>query len=84
MSFYRMYFFKVVSNDTGHERKICQRLIDIQASCPDRAVTQGQQLFCSLEGLPKWWLHADGYELERLPDQSRTKDGAGQILHSRT
>ena len=64
---YTATFSKIVSNDTGHERQICQREFVVEARSKAAAVEAAKERFCALEGVPNWRLHADELSLQREP-----------------
>ena len=59
-------FLKAVSDDTGHERKVCQRSLEIEAECWAGALSAAREQLGRLEGTPDWMHYADAVELERL------------------
>jgi hypothetical protein len=66
MPCYRVSFFKTVSDDTGHERAVCQRAVEVEANDPDAALRPARELFCKLENIPHWSVHADSCATEAL------------------
>jgi hypothetical protein len=62
---YTATFSKIISNDTGHERKICQREFVVEAKSKATAAEAAKNRFCTLEGVPNWALHADELCLRR-------------------
>jgi hypothetical protein len=63
MPTFHMRFLKTVCNDIGLDREITQRLVEVEASDADQAIRTGQRMFCSLERIPDWSIHADRFEL---------------------
>ena len=66
---FRVRFLKTVANDTGHESKICQREMEIEANDMEQAMARARERFCVLEGVSDWTLHAEAIEIE--PDRER-------------
>jgi hypothetical protein len=54
MPLYAVSFYKTVSDDTGHERKVCQRVVEVDADTRALALVEAKQLFCNLEGISDW------------------------------
>lgn len=59
MPLYAVSFCKTVSDDTGHERKVCQRVVEVDADTRTLALVEAKQLFCALERISDWSWHAD-------------------------
>jgi hypothetical protein len=59
MPLYTATFYKTVSNDTGHERRVCQRVLEVEASTRALAIVPAKELFCMLERISDWSWHAD-------------------------
>lgn len=59
MPLYSATFYKTVSDDTGHERKVCQRIVNVEANTRSSALVSAKALFCGLERISDWSWHAD-------------------------
>jgi hypothetical protein len=59
MARYVARFMKNVLGDNGHEAEICQRSIEIEASCVTDAAELAKTRFCESERVRDWLLHAD-------------------------
>jgi hypothetical protein len=70
---YTATFSKIVSNDTGHERKICQREFVVEAKSRAAAAAAAKEQFCALQGVPNWCFHADELSLRREPLTRRSE-----------
>lgn len=66
MGQFRAKFAKMVYDDTGHRREICQRMINLEVRDPDAAWQLAVRCFCELEGVASWLDHADWLELAEL------------------
>ncbi len=66
MAQFRAKFAKVVYDDTGHRREICQRTINLEVRSRDTAWEVAARCFCELEGVASWLDHADWLELVEL------------------
>jgi hypothetical protein len=64
MPIFRIRFIKTVSNDTGHERQVCQRAVEIEAEDALAALGPARAAFCELEQIPDWSYRADCCEAE--------------------
>jgi len=77
MPVYTATFYKTVSDDTGHERKVCQRVVEVEANTQASALVSARDLFCMLERIADWSWHADEIGLherstaERAPVHQR-------------
>jgi hypothetical protein len=63
MPLYTATFYKTVSDDTGHERRVCQRVLEVEASTRALALVPAKELFCMLERISDWSWHADEIDL---------------------
>jgi hypothetical protein len=59
MARYIARFMKDVLGENGHEAEICQRSIEIEASCRERAAELAKIEFCETEKVKDWLLHVD-------------------------
>jgi hypothetical protein len=59
MAHYIARFMKDVLGENGHEAEICQRSIEIEASCLTDAAELAKAKFCKTENVGDWLLHAD-------------------------
>ena len=59
MARYVARFMKDVLGENGHEAEICQRSIEVEASCKASAAELAKREFCEVEGVKDWFLHAD-------------------------
>ncbi len=66
MARFEVRFLKAVSDDTGHERKVCQRALEVEADCWAGALSTAREQLDRAEGVTDWMRHADAIELERL------------------
>jgi hypothetical protein len=63
---FRVRFIKCVPDATGHDHRICQRIVEVKAADEDVAAGEAKCLFCSLEGIGHWSFRADALEVELL------------------
>ena len=66
MSRYEVRFIKNISDATGHDHRVCQRVVGVEAGDADSAVVKAKDLFCRLERVGSWTSHADAFELDCL------------------
>ena len=66
MPMFEVRFLKAVSDDTGHERKVCQRALEVEAECWAGALSAAREQLDSAECTPDWMRHADAIELNRV------------------
>ena len=59
MTHYVARFMKNVLGENGHEVEICQRSIEIEASCTADAADLAKLKFCESERVKDWSHHAD-------------------------
>ena len=59
MTRYVAHFLKDVLGDNGHEAEICQRTVEIEASCREQAADLAEREFCEIEHVGSWLLRAD-------------------------
>jgi 1,2-phenylacetyl-CoA epoxidase PaaB subunit len=67
MSRYEVRFIKNISDATGHDHRVCQRVVGVEAGDAGSAISKAQDLFCRLERVGSWTVHADAFELDCLP-----------------
>jgi len=65
MPTFQVRFLKAVSDDTGHERKVCQRALEVEADCWAGALSAAREQLGRAESTPDWMRHADAIELAR-------------------
>ena len=63
---YAVAFFKMVADDYGRDREICQRATEVLAVEEGEALRRAMADLCRLEGLSHWSQHADRYEVEEV------------------
>ena len=63
---FRVTFRKVVYDDTGHARAICQRIVEVEEHDDASAQATAMQRFCDLENVTNWLNHADWMEIARV------------------
>jgi len=66
MPMFEVRFLKAVSDDTGHERKVCQRALEVEAECWAGALAAARDQLCGAESTSDWMRYADAIELEHL------------------
>lgn len=60
MSGFRVSFFNVIPDSTGHDHDCCQRTIDVpEAGGSKEAVELAKREFERLEGVAHWRVHAE-------------------------
>jgi len=65
MVHYQVRFIKNLCDDTGHQRKCVEGVVDIRhARDRDRAVRAAKRRFERMKKIPRWNLYADTFELE--------------------
>lgn len=71
MARYRVRFFKILCDDTGHQHKCMEGVIDIRrARDQSRAVRAAQRRFERMKRISQWGLFADTFEVEaEKPDK---------------
>jgi hypothetical protein len=62
---FRVTFRKVVYDNTGHARAICQRIVEVEERDSAAAQATAMQRFCDLENVTNWLNHADWMEVAR-------------------
>ena len=67
MSRYEVRFIKNISDATGHDHRVCQRVVGVEAGDADSAVVKAKDVFCRLERVRSWTIHADAFEVDCLP-----------------
>lgn len=63
---FRVKFLKNISDATGHEHKMCQQEIDVEAETESAAVEEAKARFSSGEQSGEWSLRADVIEVEAI------------------
>ena len=63
---FRVTFRKIVYDDTGHARAICQRIVEVEERDDASAQATAMQRFCDLESVTSWLNHADWMEIARV------------------
>ena len=63
---FEVRFLKVVSGDTGHEQKVCQRTLEVDAECWAGALLAAREHLCAAGDASDWMRYADAIEMERL------------------
>ena len=63
---YLVTFHKVVSDDTGHDRRSLQRQVVVTAFSDATAVEVAKAMFCEATGIVDWRLRADACEVTEL------------------
>jgi hypothetical protein len=66
MRMFLVTFHKTVSDDTGHDHRILQRQILVQASTEVSALWDARARFCKALGIADWRFRADGCELAEV------------------
>lgn len=65
MTPFRVSFFNVIPDSTGHDHRCCQRIVDIPAAADaDDAEERAKREFERLEGVHHWRIHASALECE--------------------
>ena len=64
---YRIDFFKVLSDSTGHQFAPCQGTIEVHACNSEEAVQLAKAMFARQKSIPAWHFHADYLEASLLP-----------------
>jgi hypothetical protein len=83
-SWYRVCFFKRLTDSTGHPVNACQGTFEVHALDQEGATEDGRLAFAKLRGIPHWSLHADYETVEllcirkRIPKSARSKS-AGEV-----
>lgn len=78
MPIYRVRFMKTVANDSGHERQVCQRAVEIEAETPEAALGPAQAVFCQLEGVADCSQRSDCCETEVVTAAPRSHTHAAK------
>ena len=78
MAIYCIRFMKTVTDDTGHERQVCQRAVEIEAESAEAALRPARAVFCKLEGIADWLNRADCSETELVADKDRPQTHAAK------
>jgi hypothetical protein len=58
-------FMKDVLGENGRQTEICQRSLEIDASCEADATELAKRKFCETEALRHWSLHADRIQVKQ-------------------
>ena len=65
MARYRVRFIKTLCDDTGHQHKCVEGVVNIlRAKTEDRATRAAQHRFERIKRIPRWNLYADFVEVE--------------------
>ena len=67
---YLVTFHKVVSDDTGHERRVLQRSTVVRARSEVAALYEAKALFCEGAGIVDWRLRADTCEVVAFAERA--------------
>ena len=67
MSRYEVRFIKNICDATGHDHRVCQRVVGVEAGDADSAIVKAKDVFCLLERVRSWTIHADAFEVDCLP-----------------
>ncbi|MFH6783270.1 MULTISPECIES: hypothetical protein [Methylobacterium] len=67
---YLVTFHKLVSDDTGHDRRVVQQQAVVTAPCPVSALAMAKTLFCETAGVVDWRLRADGCEVTVVTERA--------------
>jgi hypothetical protein len=62
-------FHKLVSDDTGHERRALQHEVLVPATSSDAAIAAGQTVFCEANGVVDWRLRADACDAAEVQEE---------------
>jgi len=68
---YRVSFFKMLFDSTGHRAAPCQGSIEVRAETRDDAIEHARQRFAKLKGTTNWSFYADYDVVEELPARKR-------------
>lgn len=83
MGHYQVRFIKSLCDDTGHQHKCVEGVVDIHsAKNRDRAVQAAKHRFERMKRIPRWDLYADTFELEI--DEREPKLPRGRSLIDRS
>lgn len=63
---YDLRFLKIVCDDTGHDRLVCQWQLQVEAPDAETAARLGEAEFCRRHRSADWTLHADTLEVVAL------------------
>lgn len=66
MALYAVSFWKLLSDDTGHEADTLQYRVEIQAEDPGTAVETATQRFCRFGRIVRWSDHADEIRIREI------------------
>jgi hypothetical protein len=77
MAMYRIRM-KTVTDDTGHDRQVCQCAIEIDAESAESALRPARALFCKLEEIADWSHRADCSETELVGGKDRPQTHAAK------
>jgi hypothetical protein len=70
MSTFEVRFFKDLCDPTGHQHRVLQRVVCVDANDAAAALTDAKKAFCAQERIVDWTIHADGFDL-RVMDVER-------------
>ena len=78
MPIYRVRFMKTVANDTGHEREVCQRAVEVEAESAEAALRPARALFCEVERIGDWSQRSDRSETELVGNKTQSQTHAAK------
>jgi hypothetical protein len=67
---YRVTFFKVLCDSTGHAKNCQQGIADVHANTPEEANITAKQLFATQRAVKDWTMRADATTVEVIPRTS--------------
>ena len=80
MARYRVRFIKNLCDDTGHQHKCVEGVVDIRrARDRDRALQAAKRRFERIKRIPRWDLYADTFELD-FEDEGSTSNPRRAII----
>jgi hypothetical protein len=69
MANYRVRFIKTLCDDTGHQYKCIEGIVDVsRARNRNRAVEAAKRRFERMKGISRWDLYADTLELDLITE----------------
>jgi hypothetical protein len=81
MAHYRVRFIKRLCDDTGHQHKCVEGVVDIhRARDRDRAVQAAKRRFERIKRIPRWDLYADTFELA-IEQEDSTATPRRALIH---
>lgn len=79
---YRVCFFKKLTDSTGHPVNACQGTFKVHASDQEGAVQDARLEFEKLRNIVRWSLHADYETVELLPARKRASPTAKVMAYA--